>query len=226
MDILNWLYMRTAGLVKTTANNPDTDLIALGADVGFQKRDDRYQTYAMPLADAVKAGSIANNTFETTTYDIFPFVITPFINKSDYAIVDTNTGGTLQAWTIQGTILLTGFNSYAEPLGTIVIEGGASSGIQNWKTSGAVSFDSFLPGVTETHTLGLINLLADSAGGADYAQISIGQFPTVVGSNLEIDVVMFVGSCPISSGPTGTFEGEVSFQIEFLVDATYNVTLN
>jgi hypothetical protein len=226
MDILNFLNLRTQRLVKTTANNPETDLIVLGADVGFQKRDDRYQTYAMPLADAVKAGSIANNTFETTTYDIFPFVITPFINKSDYAIIDTNTGSTLQAWTIQGTILLTGYNSYAEPLGTIVIEGGATSDIQNWKTSGAVSFDSFLPGVTESQPLGLINLLEDSVGGADYAQISIGQFPTVVGANLEIDVVMFVGSCPITSGPAGTFEGEVSFQIEFLADANYNVTLN
>ena len=60
MDILNWLYMKTAGLVKTTANNPDTDLIALGANVGFQKRDDQYQTYAMTLKDAVQSGSIGN----------------------------------------------------------------------------------------------------------------------------------------------------------------------
>jgi len=60
MDILNWLYMRTAGLVKTTANNPETDLIALGANVGFQKRDDQYQTYAMPLKDAVQSGCTGN----------------------------------------------------------------------------------------------------------------------------------------------------------------------
>jgi hypothetical protein len=60
MDILNWLYVKTAGLVRTTANNPDTDLIALGANVGFNKRDDQYQTYAMPLKDAVQAGLPAN----------------------------------------------------------------------------------------------------------------------------------------------------------------------
>jgi hypothetical protein len=60
MDILNWLYMKTAGLVRTTANNPDTDLIALGANVGFNRRDDQYQTYAMPLKDGVQSGIVAN----------------------------------------------------------------------------------------------------------------------------------------------------------------------
>lgn len=65
MDILNWLYMKTAGLVKTTANNADTDLIALGANVGFQKRDDQYQTYAMTLKDAIASGSIANTGYYT-----------------------------------------------------------------------------------------------------------------------------------------------------------------
>lgn len=63
MDILNWLYMKTAGLVKTTANDPNTDLIALGANVGFNKRDDQYQTYAMPLKDAVQAGLPANTAY-------------------------------------------------------------------------------------------------------------------------------------------------------------------
>ena len=60
MDILNWLYMKTAGLVKTTANDPKTDLVALGAQVPFTKRDDGYQTYAMTLKDAVQSGCIGN----------------------------------------------------------------------------------------------------------------------------------------------------------------------
>jgi hypothetical protein len=60
MDILNWLYVKTAGLVKTTANNPNSDLVALGANVGFNKRDDQYQTYAMPLKDAVQSGNVGN----------------------------------------------------------------------------------------------------------------------------------------------------------------------
>lgn len=60
MDILNWLYLKAAGLVKTTANNPDTDLIALGANVGFNKRGDEYQTYGMTLKDGVNSGNIGN----------------------------------------------------------------------------------------------------------------------------------------------------------------------
>jgi hypothetical protein len=63
MDILNWIYMKTAGLIRTTANNPNTDLIAVGADVGFQQRGDSYQTYAMPIKDLVQAGCVANTAY-------------------------------------------------------------------------------------------------------------------------------------------------------------------
>ena len=60
MDILNWLYVQTAGLVKTTANNPETDLVALGANVGFNKKGDKYQTYAMSIKDMVSSGLNSN----------------------------------------------------------------------------------------------------------------------------------------------------------------------
>lgn len=63
MDILNWLYIKTAGLVKTKANDPNTDLIALGANVGFNKRDDQYQTYAMPLKNCVQSGCEGNTAY-------------------------------------------------------------------------------------------------------------------------------------------------------------------
>ena len=52
--------MKTAGLIRTTANDPNTDLIAVGADVTFQRRGDSYQTYAMPIKDLVQAGCVAN----------------------------------------------------------------------------------------------------------------------------------------------------------------------
>jgi len=81
MDILNWLYMKTAGLVKTTANDPSTDLVALGANVGFNKRDDQYQTYAMPLKDAVQSGLVAN----TAHYELI-------IKDSDTVVVNTPRG--------------------------------------------------------------------------------------------------------------------------------------
>jgi len=51
MDILNWLYLKRQQLIKTTVNNPDTDLLVLGAEVPFTKRDDGYQNYAMTVAD-------------------------------------------------------------------------------------------------------------------------------------------------------------------------------
>ena len=60
MDILNWLYIKTAGLIKTKAVDPNTDLVALGANVGFNKRDDQYQTYGMTLKNCVQSGCTGN----------------------------------------------------------------------------------------------------------------------------------------------------------------------
>ena len=47
MDILNWLFTQDQQLIKTTINNKSTDLIAMGANVSFDKRQDKWQTYAM-----------------------------------------------------------------------------------------------------------------------------------------------------------------------------------
>lgn len=65
MDILNWLYLRTNKLIRTTPNNAQTDLVALGADATFVKRGDQYQTYAMTLADLSNAGDAANTGYYT-----------------------------------------------------------------------------------------------------------------------------------------------------------------
>lgn len=81
MDILNWLYLRTAGLVKTTANDANTDLIALGANVGFNNRGDQYQTYGMPLSDAVQSGNVGN----TKHYELD-------VTDTDTVVVDTTRG--------------------------------------------------------------------------------------------------------------------------------------
>lgn len=51
MDILNWIYLKRQQLIKRTLNNPETDLVVLGAQVPFSKRDDGYQTYAMTVDD-------------------------------------------------------------------------------------------------------------------------------------------------------------------------------
>jgi hypothetical protein len=50
MDILNWLYIKKQQLIRTTIDSPQ-DLVVLGADVSFQKRGDKYQSYAIPAED-------------------------------------------------------------------------------------------------------------------------------------------------------------------------------
>jgi len=50
MDILNWLHIKRQALIRTTLDSPQ-DLLVLGADVSFQKRGDKYQSYAMPSTD-------------------------------------------------------------------------------------------------------------------------------------------------------------------------------
>jgi hypothetical protein len=60
MTILNWLYLKKQQLIRIEANNADTDLIVLGAEVPFTTRDDGYQDYAMTLKDAVQSGCKAN----------------------------------------------------------------------------------------------------------------------------------------------------------------------
>jgi len=90
MDILNWIYMKTAGLIRTTANNADTDLIAVGADVGFQQRGDSYQTYAMPIKDLVQAGCKAN----TAHYELDMVVSNTVIVTTPRGIIDILNMGT------------------------------------------------------------------------------------------------------------------------------------
>lgn len=55
MDILNWLFTQDQQLIKTTINNKNTDLIAMAADVSYDKRQDKWQTYAMTAANFAPA---------------------------------------------------------------------------------------------------------------------------------------------------------------------------
>ena len=70
MDILNWLYLQKAKLIKTEANNASTDLVAVGADATFIKRGDKYQTYAMTIQDLSVAGDIVNTGYYTVDLGI------------------------------------------------------------------------------------------------------------------------------------------------------------
>jgi len=81
MTILNWLYWKKQQLIKTKANNAETDLIVLGAEVPFTTRDDGYQDYAMPLKDAVQSGCTGN----TKHYELD-------ITATNTVVVDTSRG--------------------------------------------------------------------------------------------------------------------------------------
>lgn len=54
MDIVNWVYLKRVELIKNQLNDP-SDLILLGADVGFDNRGDKYLSYAMTVANFVDA---------------------------------------------------------------------------------------------------------------------------------------------------------------------------
>ena len=81
MDILNWLYIKSQQLIRTKANDPNSDLVVLGANVGFNKRDDQYQTYGMTLKNCVQSGCTGN----TKHYELN-------ITATDVVTVDTPRG--------------------------------------------------------------------------------------------------------------------------------------
>ena len=66
MDILNWLYLRKEQLIKTTVNNPATDLLVLGAEVPLTKRGDGYQSYGMTVEDFTNQLDLDRLTAGTT----------------------------------------------------------------------------------------------------------------------------------------------------------------
>lgn len=70
MDILNWIYIKTQGLIRTTPSNADTDLVAIGGQVPFTTRDDGYQTYGMTVKDLSVAGDVANTAYYTLDYSL------------------------------------------------------------------------------------------------------------------------------------------------------------
>lgn len=91
MDILNWLGIKKQNLIRTTLDSPQ-DLLVLGADVSFQKRGDKYQSYAMPAQDFIEAGLIAN----TAHYEL-----------------DITVTNTVTVNTIRGIIDITGMGTTA-----------------------------------------------------------------------------------------------------------------
>lgn len=87
MDILNWLYLVKQKFTRTTVENPATDLMVLGADVSFQKRGDKYQNYAIPVADF--AASIAPALYDTANVTQLTSITTPVTVNAASGIITT-----------------------------------------------------------------------------------------------------------------------------------------
>ncbi len=77
MDILNWIYLKTTGLIKRRANNIDTDVLAIGANVGPIQRGDSYLTYGMTLGDFKNDVINGNMVYEQGTFSPLAFTSDP-----------------------------------------------------------------------------------------------------------------------------------------------------
>lgn len=225
MDILNWLYMKTAGLVKTQANDAATDLVALGAEVPFTTRGDGYQTYSMTLADAVHAGCAENNTLRTGIFDIFPFAIgLPVMLKTCTRVIDTPAFPTflavnLQGYKISGSLVLTaGSSSDVVYLGTVE-NAGFFDGFP-WKITGTVYTQDDVNNIDIHTTLASGASLFDSNGGI-VVPVNIQFLPDYYAPGaFDLYLAYSVQSIPT----TEQLQGIISFEFEFLNDASVEPT--
>jgi hypothetical protein len=87
MDILNWLYIKKQNLIRTTLDSPQ-DLLVFGADVSFQKRGDKYQSYAMPAEDFL---ALAKNPQFISTTDGTNVTGVTAATKSASVLIPANT---------------------------------------------------------------------------------------------------------------------------------------
>jgi len=107
MDIVNWLYLKKAELIKQELSDPE-DLILLGADVSFEKRGDRYLSYAMPFSAFVEAIAseivVTGITLRTNGVDNAVQNVLNLVNGTNVTITDTGNGTVTIAATAGGVV--------------------------------------------------------------------------------------------------------------------------
>ena len=213
MDILNWLYLKKQQLIRKLANNAETDLVVLGAEVPFTQRGDGYQTYGMTLKDAVASGCQANSTYKAGIYDIFPWIIEPSMLATctkieDFPAAPTMFAANLVGYKVGGATFVNNDNYVVEYIGTVEINTNSSGSYIPWKTSGSVNTygDGIVSNVTSAFAAGaLVRDLGNSDDyvPADYMGIYLDEYTTgafdmylVVGSttsagNIVADLISF-----------------------------------
>lgn len=203
MDILNWLYLKRQQLIKTKANNPETDLVVLGAEVPFTQRGDGYQDYAMSLKDAVASGCVANNTYKAGIYDVYPWIIEPSMLPTctrieDYPAFPTAFVANLVGYKVSGATFINNDNYLVEYIGTVEIANPMMGSYLPWQVRGNVTTygDGVVPNMSSAFASGaLVRDLGNSDNyvPADYMGISVDEYAPgafdlylVVGSTLSL----------------------------------------
>ena len=127
MDIVNWSALQTNLLIREGLNNAD-DLILVGANASWNKRGDKYQTYAVPASALVGgSGAIAieyNGNPISATATVLNFVGGVTVSGDPLVTIDIPTGpvifkNTDSGTTVQATLLLTQTYSQIIPKGTV-----------------------------------------------------------------------------------------------------------
>lgn len=164
MDILNWLYLRKNQLIKKTVNNATTDLVVLGADATFARRDDKYKTYAMTVEDFATAVALP------PAYKVYTALLTQSGGDDPDSIDSGNTviGVT---YTIDGSAEGDDFRNIGGPLitynGEFTDYSFVATGTtpNNWVNTTVLRFNTGAPVVTVLeNTIGNIWFIYDSTG--------------------------------------------------------------
>jgi len=213
-NLTNFFSLITGRQIKQTAANDD--LIALGT------KDNRFNGGYRPTAITVK--DLIGQQLETTLF-AFPFnyVVAPVMQETNNTLSGPSYffGNTInnKSYAVSGTISVQ-TNASFWYIGTISANE-PLNGTLPWKVTGTVyAFDDSLPGGSWLQT-GLCDgaRFGDTNGGsvqADYCTI-IEDYNSTPGS---IDLYLAVNSL----AAIGDIFGNVSFQYEFFVEDTLNLT--
>lgn len=203
MDILNWLYLAKNKFVRTTLGSTK-DLMIFGSKVGFNKRGDLYQNYAMSAED-----------FTTTVADVVkPYkVYTALLTQSggDGPMSANITTGDLIIGTTYQIIDNGGsgwdFTNVGAPdnnIGTFFVATGTTP--NSWGIDGQLDYNTGAPVATVLeNTIGDIWFTYGAPG--FYLLNSLSLFTNNKSSMLVGNVTWDGGSGTISSGLDGDSSG-------------------
>lgn len=150
MDIVNWLYLKKAELIRETIDSPD-DLVLLGADVSFEKRGDKYLTYAVPVSLLTGGTSITlkTNGVNNVVQNILNLVEGSNItltDNGDGSVTIDSTGGTGGVTSIIAGTNVSITSTGPGGTGNVTINGDGYNGDQGVYKDTSTTPDTFMLG--------------------------------------------------------------------------------